>query len=271
MKLFISFSGPRSNAVAEVLNEWLPTVINAVKPFYSPEIEKGTRWGSEISGQLQDTKFGLICLTPENLNAPWILFESGALSKTLEKTFVCTFLLGVDPVDLQMPLSQFQFTKFNKVDMKKLLETINKALEGDALDQKILDRQFEIWWPDLESKLTNISKIAENIKRPKREDREILEEILLILRSFASTNEHLVSKIQQAFPYLSQEELSQMLGTLVKWLADGIGPDNQPAIVTRNSDGKLSVSVLSIEKTDNRKSQNLSTRSKKRKGKSSKV
>lgn len=249
MKLFISWSGVRSNAVAEAFNDWLPTVINAVKPFYSPDIEKGTRWDSEISSQLQDARFGLICLTPENLNAPWLLFEAGALSKTLDKTFVCTFLLGVEPVDLQMPLAQFQFTKFNKADIKKLLETINKALGDNALGQKILDKQFEKWWPDLESTLTDIARISENIKRPKRDDREILEEMLLILRSFASTNEHLVSKIQQSFPYLSQEELSQMMGSLIKWLGDGIGSDNLPARLTRNKDGTMSISVLSIEKT----------------------
>jgi len=262
MKVFISFSGTRSHAVAEVFNDWLPIVINAVKPFYASDIDKGTRWASEISIQLQDAKFGLICLTPENLNAPWILFEAGALSKTLEKTFVCTFLLDVNPVDLQKPLADFQFTQFDKRDIKKLLETINKALEGDALDEKILDKQFEKWWPDLESKLIDISKINGNPKRPKREDREILEEMLLILRSFASANEHLVSKIQQAFPHLSQEELSPLLVSLIEWVADGIGSDNQPAILTRNTDGKLSLKLLNFEKIDKRKTQKPARKSK---------
>ena len=152
MKLFISWSGSRSKAVAEAFYEWLPAVIHAVKPWFSPDMDKGSRWNTEISGQLQNSNFGLICLTAENLNSPWILFEAGALSKTLEKTFVCPYLLDIGPDVLRGPLAQFQSTKFNRDDTKKLLETINNTLGSNSLSQKILDAQFEKWWPDLEEK-----------------------------------------------------------------------------------------------------------------------
>lgn len=249
--------------MAEVFNDWLPTVIQEVKPWYSSDIEKGIRWGSEITSQLQDTKLGLICLTSENLNSPWILFEAGALSKTLDKTYVCPYLLDINPVELQGPLSQFQATSFNKDDTRKLLNTINKALEGDALEPRILEKQFKIWWPELENKLNKILAVDKNAKRPKRDDREILEEILLIVRSFTYTNEHLVSRIQQAFPHLSQEELNQMMGSLIKWLADGIGTDNQPARLTRNKDGTMSIRVLSFENEPRNLNSNMRKKQKK--------
>jgi hypothetical protein len=35
---------------------------------------------------LDEYEFGIVCLTAENLTAPWIMFESGALAKKLGKT-----------------------------------------------------------------------------------------------------------------------------------------------------------------------------------------
>ncbi len=86
MKVFISWSGERSKAVAQAWHDWLPNVIQAVEPWMSEtDIAKGARWGMDMARELDETRVGIICLTPENLNAPWILFEAGALSKTLEE------------------------------------------------------------------------------------------------------------------------------------------------------------------------------------------
>jgi TIR domain len=119
MELFLSWSGVRSRAVAESLHEWLPYVINAVEPWMSAsDIEVGARWSSDIATQLDETRYGVICLTRENLEAPWVLFEVGALSKTLSKTFVCPYLFGVEPTDLKGPLVQFQAAKADKAATK---------------------------------------------------------------------------------------------------------------------------------------------------------
>ncbi len=108
MRIFISWSGERSKALAEVLRQWLPGVIQAVQPYYSPDdITKGARWSEEIAKVLEESRVGIICLTRENLDAPWIVFEAGALSKKLEKSKVSPILFGVEPTDLTGPLIQF--------------------------------------------------------------------------------------------------------------------------------------------------------------------
>src|SRR5262249_46316277 len=112
MKVFISWSGERSRAVAEALRDWLPQVIQVVEPWVSvADIEKGSRWGADIAGKLAECRVGLICLTPENLFAPWLLFEAGALAKTLEQTSVCPYLLDLQFADIRDPLAQFQATR----------------------------------------------------------------------------------------------------------------------------------------------------------------
>lgn len=187
MKVFISWSGETSKAAAEALRDWLPSVIQAIDPWMSaPDIEKGARWFPEISDQLQKSNFGIICLTPENLNAPWVLFEAGALSKVIEKSRVCPFLFGLEPTDIQGPLVQFQYTTNKKDDIQKLVETINKVLEKPILDKNV--RQiFEKMWPDLEKILSQITQ--NTVKIPERAEKEILLEILELLRGMQRRDE----------------------------------------------------------------------------------
>ncbi len=87
MKVFLSWSGESSRQYASLLNSWLPQVIQAVEPYFSPDdVDKGSRWFNEISKELEETSVGIICLTNTNLNAPWLMFEAGALAKGVEKS-----------------------------------------------------------------------------------------------------------------------------------------------------------------------------------------
>lgn len=71
MKLFISWSGEFSRKVAECLSIWIPTIIQTVEVFYSPDdIAKGENWGNRLSEELEQSNFGIVCLTPENVLAP---------------------------------------------------------------------------------------------------------------------------------------------------------------------------------------------------------
>lgn len=182
MDIFISWSGARSKKLAEALREWLPNVIQTLEPWCSEsDLEKGSRWLREVSEKLESTNFGIICLTPENIDEPWVLFEAGALSKTLGSSKVCPILLGLDPSDLKGPLSQFQATRFNKDEILKLIEGINKALPSNRLTAKQLEETFDLWWPRLEEKIKEIPASAAEAK-PHRTDRDILEEILNTVR-----------------------------------------------------------------------------------------
>lgn len=185
MKIFLSWSGDRSRAVAEALNDWLKRVIQAVKPFYSPEIEKGAKWSSEVANALEGTRFGIICLTPDNLESRWIHYEAGALSKTPDAV-IWTFLHGIEPGDVPQPLGQFMATEAHKSDVLKMLIAINKRLVDvgrEPIDGTVLIENFEVYWPKLEERL----RMAEEVGKPfmpelSRNEREILLEILELVR-----------------------------------------------------------------------------------------
>lgn len=184
-KIFISWSGDLSKALGEAVRDWIPKVLQSVKPYFTPDdIEKGARWAKEIGQELSTSQLGIICLTQDNQNSPWILFEAGALSKNLEESKVCPILFNFDTTDLIGPLSSFQATRFNKEELKKLIESINNSCNDTKLDQKSLDETFDMWWPQLEGRIKGIlSQDKSNLKPQKRSERDILEEILELTRS----------------------------------------------------------------------------------------
>lgn len=185
MKIFISWSGEKSKEIASVFKDWIPAVIQAAKPYFSPsDIDKGARWSNEIAQELEASRIGLICLTDDNLEAPWLMFEAGALSKSMDKARVCPLLFGVEPTDLAGPLVQFQAAPFSKEEVHKVIKTINAQLGELALQSTVLDSVFEKWWPDLEEKvLKSLSKERKKSGNELRSDRELLEEVLKMTRT----------------------------------------------------------------------------------------
>jgi hypothetical protein len=186
MKIFISWSGTQSHAAATALKSWLPYIFADAQVFVSSEdIRKGKRWLPEISKQLSTTNFGIVCLTPDNLESPWILFEAGALSK-LKSAQVCTLLFGnLRNADVEGPLSNFQSTIFNKSDFQKLIQSINSKLGKGRLEEQRLKTMFEKWWPDLDKAITDSSKHSEKSVKPKRSQEDLLSEVLEITRAIA--------------------------------------------------------------------------------------
>ncbi|PKL64037.1 MAG: toll-Interleukin receptor [Methanomicrobiales archaeon HGW-Methanomicrobiales-3] len=184
MKVFISWSGERSKKIADIFSDWLPQIIQALDPWISTNIAKGARSTPEISSELEKSKIGIICLTPENLDSNWILFEAGALSK-MSDTKVCTFLLDLTPSDVKPPLSQFQHTIFSREDVFRLLITINQQLpeSGEkSLADKTLHQVFERSWSEFEEKIKDVLKSPPEKAKQVRSDRDILEEILVLVR-----------------------------------------------------------------------------------------
>jgi hypothetical protein len=194
--VFISWSATRSRWVADAFREWLPAVLQSVKPWMSPEIDKGTRGQNVISDKLNKVRVGIVCLTPENLKEPWILFEAGALSKAVEKnSYVCTYLLGgLTPPNVEPPLSAFQHTSPDKKDTLRLIKTINTALGIDPVPSEILERTFEGLWPSFEAQLKLIPTVGKT-EVVKRSTEDLVAELLEISRAEAATVENMQAQV----------------------------------------------------------------------------
>ncbi|MBQ3180230.1 MAG: toll/interleukin-1 receptor domain-containing protein [Firmicutes bacterium] len=188
MKVFISWSGNKSHRVGLIFREWLPSVIQSIEPYVSSEdIDKGARWSTDIAKELENSTFGILCVTKENLHAPWLSFEAGALSKTMDKSFVTPFLFDIKRSEVNGPILQFQSTIFEKDDIKKLLQTLNKACGENGITEIMLDKAFEVWYPTLSKELNALHDMDEASIEDIHSEAEIqssaiMEEILELSR-----------------------------------------------------------------------------------------
>lgn len=178
MKVFLSWSGSSSFKVANSLRNWLPTVLQAIKPWLSEEdINKGSRWSFELSEELESTQACIVCLTPDSLTSEWIHFEAGAASKVIDKSLICPYLVGMKKSDLSGPLAQFQAADNTRNDTLKLLKALNEQLGSNALDIDILTKTFDRFWSELDAELKAID-LKNNDTPVIRTQNEVIEEIL---------------------------------------------------------------------------------------------
>lgn len=186
--VFISWSKGRSLWAARALREWLPMVIQSAQPWMSDtDLEPGSRSLIDLSEVLAGVKIGITFLTPENLDSAWLLFEAGALSKTIDdKTRLCTYLLGdLRYEDVEPPLGMFQGTKAEKEPTRRLVQMVNRALNEPPLPESRLNSLFDLTWPTLEEKLYALPP-PDAKAVSKRRPEEMIAEILEISRAAAN-------------------------------------------------------------------------------------
>ncbi|AZC81786.1 toll/interleukin-1 receptor domain-containing protein [Pseudomonas chlororaphis] len=185
MKVFISWSGKRSKALAIALKDWIPLILQYAKPWVSDkDISGGDRWAQAVSSELETSNFGILCITPENLTSEWILFEAGALSKSMLDAKVIPLLWGLELSDLSGPLAQFQALKVDQNGMLSVAKAINAVAENKATDTTV-EQLVPALWPQLQQKLDAIPD-KEASDKHMRPQTEILEDLVSQVRGLGA-------------------------------------------------------------------------------------
>ena len=185
MKIFLSWSGDRSKAMALALKEWLPLVVQAFDPFMSDEdIKKGERGSAVMATELDKCKYGILCITPENRERPWIMFEAGAITKTTDGR-ASALLLDLEPGKLHAVLGQFQATRLQQDEVFKLVSSLNSGLGDRALPADRLRMIFDKWWPELAAKMEAARQLPAEPAPAVRSVEDITTETLEAVRALA--------------------------------------------------------------------------------------
>ncbi|MFJ8268517.1 hypothetical protein [Peribacillus asahii] len=198
MKVFLSWSGNESKQLAGIFKEWLPNVLQYVEPYMSAkDISLGERWNNNIIGSLEESVFGLIFVTPSNINAPWINYEAGALSKTFDSKVV-PILYNADVMILnEGPLKQFQSAKnLERESILSLIKSINNSNKDGKLDELRLEKAFEMWWPTLNESIGEIVR-EDSAEGTAGENEPTEKELLSVIYSKITEQEKLLTRNQR--------------------------------------------------------------------------
>lgn len=187
LQVFISWSGARSHAIAKHIKSWLPDVVRNAEPWLSSEdLRKGLQWLPELNKNLSTTGFGLLVLTVENKDAPWLVFEAGVISKALPDRHCCPLLCDLKQTDMSGPLTQFQSTAITKKeDMLQLVKTMNESSDASKVEEERLDKWFSRSWDEFDKQVNAALSAKSSGSMPVKAgptERELLEEVLATVR-----------------------------------------------------------------------------------------
>ena len=112
-------------------------VVQRVEPWMSDDsIDGGARWNDAIVKALEETDFGIVCVTRANQTAPWLNFEAGAVAKKVGRGRVVPLLIDLPPTDLEGPLTAFQWRLLNEKDVRRLVHDLNKTAEEHVPERR---------------------------------------------------------------------------------------------------------------------------------------
>lgn len=218
MKVFVSWSGERSRLLAQALHGWLPLVLHYVKPWLSDaDVSAGDRWATVVAKELETSNFGIICVTPENLNSPWVLFEAGALAKAMQGSKVIPLLFNLEFSDISGPLAQFQAKKFDREGLAEVVGSVNKSCDAAVPDDR-KNQLFTALWPELEKQIQGIPAEAPTAKHM-RPHHEILEELVSGVRGLDSRFRDVEVRVSEQEPRIRKRFLRHLHPMMIDEMA----------------------------------------------------
>ena len=162
-KVFISWSGENGKKISIILKRILEKEIfsDHLECFVSDmDIASGEDWWNKIKKELRAAKLGILCITKENIESPWIHYEAGALVGNNVRTIPLLFNCNFDALQ-KTPLNGRQCVMFHdKGKFLKMIHEINRDFRIVDLDEKLFSvlldnayRKMQEEMRDVEEKL----------------------------------------------------------------------------------------------------------------------
>ena len=151
-------------------------------------ISAGDRWNDVITDALDDIDFGLLFVTEENKEKPWLLFEAGALAKNVSRSKVIPIIIDASELELsRSPLFAFQHVGMTKDGVSRVMRSIYKSLERPIISNSVLTTCIDKWWPELDDAYKKLEKPKPAKAKKKLTEDERLDRIETSLSDVLNT------------------------------------------------------------------------------------
>ena len=166
-KIFISWSGSVTNNFAmglkKIIEETIFPDLNVECFVSNVDIASGTDWWTSISSELKCCRLGILCLSNENIYAPWIFYEAGGMASRDVPTIPLLVGCEVDSLE-KSPLGGKQCVNFeNQTEFIKMTADINHHF-NDLLPSSIVKQIAEKGYDELNRDLSSVISTLKNIK-----------------------------------------------------------------------------------------------------------
>jgi hypothetical protein len=182
MDVFLSWAGDSSKALATLMYEFLPVVVQECVPWMSAyDILAGQPWDPQLEAALKRAAFGVLCITPQNQASTYLHYEAGAIANQVGgQNRVCPLLIGgLTPPQLAQPLGRFQGKLADEQGIWELVQSLNTIAER-PIEGPRLRKAFEGQWVQLQ---TEIAAIKLDTTAPiRRSPEDLLDETLQHIR-----------------------------------------------------------------------------------------
>lgn len=144
------------------------------KHFFSPNTPAGINGINHIFKHLEESNFGILFITPNNLKREWINFEAGAISKGIESNRVVPLMFDKAETHLNKePIGNFQYLKFDYGGVLNLIQNMSKVMQeyngnsegqDNTKNEIYIENRVKMFWSQLESEIENIKNTSINAK-----------------------------------------------------------------------------------------------------------
>lgn len=150
-RLYLCWSKGLGRLIAGEFRSWIKANMGTwVQPFFSElDIEGGELWSERIMGELARTRRGIVFVTREMADAPFVMFEAGALAKEFKQARVVPVLVDILPSELPGALKMLQGKAFDHDEILRVLLKLVPGISKDTRKHARLALAFHTWWPKL--------------------------------------------------------------------------------------------------------------------------
>lgn len=142
------------------------------------------------------------------------------------KNRVTPLLFQLKEGEVKGPLSQFQYLKVDEDGFRRLADAINKNLEKPLSNDKMKE-YFQAWWNQLHQALGEIPAEPKEPVPDKRQDRELIEEILQYTRNQTLKEEKVIrlrGTTESELRKMNSKDIVSYIQSALSRTTEGVAP-----------------------------------------------